>query len=170
MASATVFVDKAVNGEFPPICVKTGGRADALLKVQKPIGGGGVARWILLLMGPPGWLALAILGGVGGVLTVTLPYSNRAVERYEARRRTMIIACVIGVATLIGAVAGVGSSVLWGIAITALICALVFQVVLVFDEVDIKLDASRRWVTLVGVDERFAKAVEAADRAARDRV
>ncbi len=47
------------------------------------------------------------------------------------------------------------------IAIGGVLVASVAQIALAFSEVALSLDASRRWVTLTGVHEHFAQAVNA---------
>lgn len=174
MAATTVFVDKAVRGDFPPICVRTGAPADGWVEIDKPVGGMGAGAWVLLLLGPLGWLALAILSGMGTgreTLRVRLPYSRAVIDRYKARRRTLFIAGTVLVGGVILGVTGLLASltgpILVGIVVAALVLAIVMQIVMALDEVDVKLDASRRWVTLVGVDERFAAAVEAQERSSQ---
>jgi hypothetical protein len=46
-----------------------------------------------------------------------------------------------------------------GFALVAGVAALALQLVLAFDRVGVRLDASHRWVTLSGVHARFADAV-----------
>lgn len=63
MADVTVFVDTAVLGRLPPICVKEGSPTADRLTVQSHVSGGtglGVA-WLLVLLGPLGWLGLIVI-------------------------------------------------------------------------------------------------------------
>jgi hypothetical protein len=168
MASATVFVDDATHGHLPPICVSTGAPAEAWIDYDKPVGGMGAAAWVLVLLGPIGWLALLLLGAFGAgreTLKVKLPYTESALERFLARRRVIKGGWVVALGSLILAFV-LGGSIMPAQALIAaggvgLLVALVYQLLVFFDEVDIELDASRRWVTLRGVHENFARAVEA---------
>src|SRR5579872_339974 len=83
VASTRVFVDDAVLGHLPPVCVKDGIPTSDSLVLTENVGGRtglGIA-WLLLLVGPLGWLGLLILSASrqsGDILTVTLPYSEVA--------------------------------------------------------------------------------------------
>jgi predicted secreted protein len=165
MADTTVFVDDAVQGRLPPICVREGIPADAWLLFEKPVGGMGAGAWVLVLLGPLGWLALAILSGLGTgreTLEVKLPYSRAALDRFKARRRVLTTAWAVAIVTIVGGlffgrfIDPVAIPIVGG---GAILVALVYQVMLALEEVDVKLDASRRWVTLKGVHDRFARAV-----------
>src|SRR5690606_18299 len=93
MAAVTVFVDRAVQGDFPRVCVIDGIDTADTLTVHREIGGGeslGLA-WLLLLAGPLGWLGLLVVAsyrsGRAEVLTIRLPYSAAAYARLQAARR-----------------------------------------------------------------------------------
>lgn len=181
MTAATVFVDDAVLGRLPDVCVKTGVPADGTLEVRQEIGAGtrlGVL-WLLALAGPIGWLVLVglwfALRDRGEVLTVRLPLSERAHEQRQAARRREVLALVaLGVmlavlmASLVLPVSGpVGSTAqarmlalcVLGLAVTAAVAAWRASRLRVRWSVAVTLDASRRWVTLNGVHERFAALV-----------
>jgi hypothetical protein len=167
MAAVTVFVDRAVQGDLPPVCVRTGEPATTTVTMTKAVGGLGWA-WVLVVLGPLGWLALAIASMTGAgqeTLEVTLPFTRTAWERYRSRSRTTLVAWGVLLAATIAAVIGVGPE--WisvPILIGALAVALIGQIALTFQEIGIRLDASRRWVTLQGVHDRFADAIAAESR------
>lgn len=107
VAEVTVFVDDAVLGLLPSICVKDGTYTEDRLKLRQELwnrSGLGIA-WLLLLAGPVGWLGLIVIGSMrrsGGDLTVTLPFSESAHERLVGARRDRwsLAAVTIGVALL----------------------------------------------------------------------
>jgi hypothetical protein len=87
MAAALVFVDDAVLGRLPPICIKDGVPTNDWFVARCGVGETGfisdVAAFVLLLVGPLGWLTLLVLavmrrGRGGDVLTVRLPLSQAA--------------------------------------------------------------------------------------------
>lgn len=176
-----VFVDDAVLGRFPDVCAKTGGPADGTLELRDEIGGGarlGVL-WLLVLAGPLGWLVLLglwlVLGTRGEMLTVRVPLSERAFrERLSALRRETLALVVLGVALaslfvmVVVPVPGLGASVamvrmlglcLLALALVAAVAAWRASRVRASWSVAFTLDASRRWVTLDGVHDRFAARV-----------
>lgn len=167
MAAVTVFVDKAVRGDLPHVCVRTGDPATTLLEVRRPVGGLGWA-WVLLALGPPGWLILAVVSATNAgreSIDVLLPYSAPALERYRARNRALFVAWGATVVAVLAGLFVVTSPWLWLPAgAAALAVAIYMHVRLTFDEVGVRLDASRRWVTLIGVHEAFAQAVESDTR------
>jgi hypothetical protein len=132
---------------------------------HKAIGGMGAGAWVLVLLGPLGWLALAILSAFGTgreTLSLQLPYSEEAWARYQDRKRTRLWAIVAMFAISFGLWANVLPSqiMLGGLAMAAAV-ALITHVLLATSEVDVTMDASRRWVTLRGVHPDFAAAVDA---------
>ncbi len=172
--AVTVFVDDAVLGHLPPLCVKDGvPTTDRLTLTQDVAGSTGLGlAWLLLLAGPLGWLGLFVLGFSrrgADYLTVTLPYSEPAYER--VRRTTTVrrrAAFVLAGATLSAVVALLPrttdsrllAAVLAVIAAAALVKVLIESFHLRRLAVPVVLDASRRWVTLYGVHPRFAQAVQ----------
>ena len=182
MAQVTVFVDDAVRGTLPAVCVKDGVGTSSQMVVQDELGdrsGLGVA-WLLLLLGPLGWIGLLVMlvarGGRGEVLTVQLPMSDAAHDRLRmARRGRMLAALVAVVAGLVALFAATSSSGADGGAVSARALTLVAIVVLVgavvallvadrratSSTVRIDLDASRRWVTLTRVHPSFVAACQA---------
>lgn len=180
MADVTVFVDRAVQGHLPSVCVIGGVDTADSLAVRQELGDGariGVA-WLLLLAGPLGWLGLLVIAsyrsGRAEVLTVRLPYSAAAYAQLQAARRQQrigwglvtagvaagLVVAVAGVwtvfATLVigaGAIAGA-----WGLVELARSAWRMRRLT-----VGVELDASRRWVTLRSVHPRFAAATNSTD-------
>jgi hypothetical protein len=182
MAAVTVFVDRAVQGHLPGVCVIDGVGTAGRLTFHETVGDGarlGVA-WLLLLAGPLGWLGLLVIAAVqsgrGEVLTVRLPYSAPAADRLHAARRLARSgwALVVAGTVLALAMAAVSwrpmyESLLLGAALAAGVAGLVAVGVGQWRvgrlTVGITLDASRRWVTLAGVHPAFASAATAATAA-----
>jgi hypothetical protein len=183
MAQVTVFVDEAVRGSLPPVCVKDGVRTTDRLRHDQEIGSGRAGLgvlWLLLLAGPLGWIGLFLISmsrtGHGELLTVNLPFSKRAYERLRAAER--LARTSTAVAVLVGAI-GVASIVLpvsftlsdplrIVLAITVIatfVAAMSVRIVargrVAAADVDVRLDASRRWVTLGGVHPAFVGACAA---------
>jgi hypothetical protein len=180
MADVTVFVDRAVQGDLPRVCVIDGVDTADSLAVRREIGDGaslGVA-WLLLLAGPLGWIGLHVVAsyrsGRAEVLTVRLPYSAAAYARLRAARRQLrigwgLVAAGV-VAGLFVAVAGlwtafaalvIGAAVAagaWGLAEVVRSAWRMGRL-----SVGVELDASRRWVTLRSVHPRFAAATNPTD-------
>ena len=177
MPRATVFVDAAVRGTLPPVCVKLGTPTHDQLTIDSRISGStglGVA-WLLVLFGPPGWLGLiviAVMRRPSEVLTVELPFSEEAYLLHRRARRMQhawfLVAGGLAVLALIayrevqtgGAHAGV----------LLVICALGAILVGLLEwrrarssTVGVELDASHRWVTLTRVHPAFERAVNESD-------
>ena len=194
MAAVRVFVDDAVLGRFPPVCAKTGMPSDGRLAVTTTVGASGrvSAPWLILLvlLGPIGWVALAVLAVAlpdrTERLTVEVPWTTAADERLRAARtrRTLmygivatgIVGLVAAFALPVGPVGGSGAQLVSRLVLGALAVALVggFVAALAAERavgratIDVELDGSRRWVTLYGVHPGFVAAVQprphAADR------
>ena len=171
MASVEVFVDDAVRGHLPPVCVRTGAPADGKLRREHATGGLGAA-WVLLFFGPLGWLVLSFvaLSTRRDTLTVRLPYSAVAVDRELHLVRVRLVASIAAAGCAIAAVVGLVlelRSFFVVAAVVAFMVAAIAHVRLAWSRVTIRLDASHRWVTLSGVHPAFARAVE--DRDSLDR-
>ena len=168
MASITVFVDDAVKGDFPPICIRTGAPAASTASVRVPVGGPSSAVWLLVLLGPVGWFLLFILLSAPGgeVLTVQRPYSRESRDTFLERKQKRNVAVVVGV--VLGVLAfpasWAGTLLLFVPAAIALGIAVWRHWQMTHDDVVIKLDGSRRWVTITGVADKFARAVESRGR------
>jgi uncharacterized membrane protein YeaQ/YmgE (transglycosylase-associated protein family) len=181
MAQVTVFVDDAVRGTLPSICVKDGMTTVDRLVIRDEAGnrtGLGVA-WLLLLLGPPGWLGLVLIsftrGGRSEVLTVELPMSEPAYQRIQAarrlRRRAVVVGVLAGVVAMVSLTGDRTSSGAFQWAAVGLIAAAVVVVAVITlfvadhrrtkATVGVDLDASRRWVTLSRVHPAFVAACQA---------
>jgi hypothetical protein len=175
VAEVTVFVDTAVLGTLPPICVKEGTPTSDHLTFNTEVHGGtglGVA-WLLILLGPLGWLGLffiALTRRPSDVLRIKLPFSEHAYQRYRSARR-MLCAWLCGAVVLaVLAFAAYKRLEHHGALVGALLglCALAACVEGLLEwrrvrsaTVGVALDASRRWVTLSRVHPDFARAVGA---------
>lgn len=163
MGLARVFVDDAIEGRLPPVCVLTGAEADSYRVLTRRIGGMEAWTAILILIGPIGWLLIAVMGLVSGrseFLTVLLPYEDDAWSRVEHRRRVRFIA---GLGAFVAGALALTRWTPWlwaAVLVGALAVGVVTHAKLVRVEVNLDLDASRRWVTISGVSEAFAEAVD----------
>lgn len=172
MAAIEVFVDDAVRGRLPNVCVKTGEKADGKFRIEQDAGGLNGGWFLLLLLGPFGWIALAILSLTArrSVLTVRLPYSEGAVDREvrlsRARWVPVAVALLLGLAALVR-LASIPRPVWWVGAAVAVVVAAIVHVRFVFTRVHIRLDASSRWITLSNVHPAFVQAVIATGDAER---
>jgi hypothetical protein len=172
MASIEVFVDDAVRGRLPNVCVKTGEKADGKFRIEQDSGGLNGGWFLLLLLGPIGWIGLAILAVTArrSVLTVRLPYSEASVDREVRRSRerwvAVAVAVLLGLAAIVR-LASIPRSVWWVGAGVALVVAVIVHVRFVFTRVHIRLDASNRWITLSNVHPAFVQAVIATGQADR---
>ncbi len=174
MAEVTVFVDAAVTGSLPPICVKTGCNTFDGLTIRHEIWGRsglGIA-WLLLLAGPLGWIGLFVVSVMHrpeGILTVKLPFSEEAHKQQQHARRARLGSGVItAISALVAFIAflhgGFDGKLLAAIVGAATVMALLnwIREIRRYKRagVDIELDASRRWVTLGRVHPNFIDAVE----------
>lgn len=102
MASVRVFVDDAVNGDLPHVCVNSGVPADVSVSVAAPVGAPNDWRWLLLLFGPIAWLIFALTGPSRETLVVELPFASAVVNerRHHAVTR---FAAFVGALILFGA-------------------------------------------------------------------
>lgn len=179
MGEVTVFVDDAVLSRLPGVCARTGEPADGRLMIESTVGD--AARlgvwWLLVLTGPLGWIALAVLATHGRErVTVEVPWSSGAHEALVAARRVRLasLCALVGLVAVMVVLLGAGTSV-WVGAPAALVAGAAFVGYLVgvfrVDEasIDVHLDASRRWVTFSRVHPTFAAACEARPRLAESR-
>jgi hypothetical protein len=168
MAAVEVWVDDAVRGDLPGVCVKTGAPADGLVRVVEEKGSLGLA-WLLVFFGPIGWLVLLVLLATNRreLFTVRLPYSHGAWERERRLGRQRVVGVLLSALLFVAALLGVApfSRLTWTIAtLVAAIATIVVAFVVQFSEVRVDLDASRRWVSLGRVHPAFADAVARRDR------
>jgi len=174
MAAVTVFVDDAVLGRMPYVCAKTGAPAEGLLTVRRQVNGPSGLLWLLLLLGPVGlaaMLVILLLSRGDDILTVQVPWSEAAqhdLDHAQRRRRTRWYACLglLGAALVVNWISGgaavggeMAAVLLFGAALVAL-AAIGAGVAVGRASIDVRLDASRRWVTLGDVHNDFAHAVE----------
>lgn len=169
MAQTRVFVDDAVLGRLPQVCAKDGVATTSHLTVEQEVGTRGLgALWLLLLLGPLGWIALVIASVAirGECLVVELPLSKVAYGRLRAARslRNLGLALAIG-----GGLAGVLLATFVDLPYVGPLLALAAVIVglgvaatgalhVVRESVTVSLDGSRRWVTLGRVHPAFATA------------
>jgi hypothetical protein len=174
MATATVFVDDAVLGHLPGVCVKTGVPTDDHMSLTTGVGnnnGFGFA-WLLILAGPLGWIGLFIFAATRReeVLTVRLPYCEPAYKAYDEVRhfkRVAGYACLALVAAAPISFRPLGRTAMYAFLVAAGIafCVFVFEAIKARRGlVDVRLDGSRRWVTLNRVHSEFADAVTESQR------
>lgn len=171
-ARVRVSVDDLAVGRFPPVCVKSG--APAQLRVAVESSDGGFQPWwlLLLLLGPLGIVAIAVLWAfgrrtnrVGGIV----PISVGALDDYN---RAAGAARVLFAVALAGSAAGVALAALASgrdvgllttAAVAVIVVGLLGSVVAKAGArrrwVDIELDGSGRWAVLIGVHPEFQAAV-----------
>ena len=171
-----MFVDDAVLGRLPAICVKDGVPTSHMVAFRHEVRsrtGLGMA-WLLVLAGPLGWLGLLVIAALrrpGEVLSVRLPISEAAFARLQRARLvclvTVDVTFVLLLAVLVSLVTGGPGDRLITVVVAVVAAACLVQLV-VSDRrlrscrVAVELDASRRWVTLDRVHPSFADAAEAA--------
>lgn len=183
MAKVTVFVDDAVLGNLPPVCVIDGIETDDALTFEQEVGnrtGLGVA-WLLVLAGPLGWLGLVVIAAFrqsGERLTVTLPFSEaaygRRIRSERARLKAVIVMVVMLAAAFLALVQRTTNYRLLALGLAVLGCAALAIAVseatkVQHSSVRLNLDASRRWLTLTGIHPTFVRAVQNHDANSRSR-
>jgi hypothetical protein len=179
MAQTRVFVDDAVLGQLPQVCAKDGVPTGSRLTIDQEIGATsrvGVL-WLLLLLGPLGWLALLFLMArdSGDHLVIDVPLSATAYDRLRsarwARNRGIAIAVIGAVVGLLLAsqvdVADLGPVLVGAALVIGGGIALTGGVRVARESIAVSLDGSRRWVTLGRVHPAFAAACDAQVEAAR---
>jgi len=177
MAQVTVFIDDVVLGRLPSLCVKEGIPTEDRLTVRDATSGSGLGfAWLLVFLGPPGWVGLFIMTAISrNGVTGRLPFCEFAYRRLVILQRMQTVwMAAFGVLALV-AVAGLvvhratytaASIALGAAAVASAVKAIIETRRLRRAEVHLALDASGRWVTLSGVHPDFAAAVaEAAARA-----
>ncbi|MCU1379200.1 MAG: hypothetical protein JWN29_2183 [Acidimicrobiales bacterium] len=166
MARVSVFVDDAVRGTLPMLCVRDGAPADRHTRLEERMGGNSVLWFLLVFFGPLGWLVLLLLPSSGEKLTVRLPVCADTIARWRKLRRDRVVAlAAVGVAVALLLVSHLAIG-MWMLVAVAVVAVFVTHWRLSLDGVGIDLDASRRWVTLTGVSPAFAHVVEAERQAA----
>jgi hypothetical protein len=173
MAAVTVFVDDVVTGRLPAVCVRSGVPADTWVRDRAEVGGPPLWLFLLVFLGPPGWLALvlALLLGFGRErLVVQLPFTEAELDRLKGARAQR--AYSVGLAVVLALVAVTRAGSLTGtvgvaalvLVIGAVLLATLAHLRVTAMEVGVALDASRRWVTLRGVSDGFAAQVRVDQR------
>jgi hypothetical protein len=178
VATVTVFVDDAVLGRLPPVCVKNGTWTNDHLTFTQDVGGRtglGIA-WLLLLAGPLGWIGLFIIGATrqnNELLTVTLPFSEaahlRLMHAERARIQAMWVAMGAFVAGFVALLFRTTDSRLLALVLVVVVAGALVRMIMETIRVGkahvrLSLDASRRWVTLSGVHPDFQATIQRADR------
>src|SRR6478672_11652199 len=173
MSAVTVFVDDAVLGHLPMVGVTDGAPADGLHRIHQSIGGSSGWVFLLLFLGPIGWIALVLalaFGGSARQLVVRLPSTRAALDAEQRRFRAAVVAGLVMVAATIGwFVAFLGPTprsnvretlmLLSGaVAIGAVVATVVLAIRYSVARPGIELDASGRWVTLRNVHTAFVAA------------
>lgn len=172
MARVTVFVDDAVRGALPPVCVRTGAPATEHATVDSRVGGASPLAVLLIFLGPIGWIALLVLGGRSETLVARLPVSDAVVTLWDRWRRVRLASAAVVLAGLVLLVFTAGASG-W-MRVSLLVAGAGFAGTVVAGVrlwscgVGVDLDASRRWVTLRGVHPAFVDAVRLRDAARHD--
>jgi hypothetical protein len=174
MANVTVFVDDAVLGNLPSVCVIDGVLTDDELTFTQQVNnrtGLGVA-WLLVLAGPLGWLGLIVIAAFrqsGETLTVTLPLSEavylRRVQAERARLWAGLVTVAMAIAAFVCLAQRTADYRLLAVGLAFIGCVTLSKVIVETRKVQratvrLQLDASRRWLTLCGVHEYFANAVQ----------
>lgn len=155
-----VFVDDYVTGRLPPVCAVTGVPTTDQVEMRtnvEPLN----PLWLLLIfLGPVGWIILlALAWSSGSYLSGWLPYSHDEASARRERRRLVLIGALIVTAGCLALAYLLWSGIMVGVAVAALIAALVVLAVLDRDEPRLSLDATRRWVTIGRVHPHFEDAV-----------
>ncbi len=163
MAKVTVRADHAVVGQLPRVCVRSGRPADRQVELTTRVGGLSGWAFLLVFVGPIGWLVLLglCLGVRGEPLSVCVPLHRdawHAIQRVTVIGRMLIGAGVVGIVALV--ITG-PSAVGGGLAVAALLAGLVTEIASKLMLPRVRIDATRRWVTLAGVHPAFRNAVVA---------
>jgi hypothetical protein len=164
MAAVSVFVDDAVRGRLPPVCVKTGEPTDFVVLTRQEVGRSAGLAWLLVFLGPPGWIALVLVTMMGSnseYLTVRLPQTPAARNRENLLERRRLAAIAGLCIPMLGLVRPGPFPLLWWALLAAVFATVVaLQVLITRQRIGIFLDASRRWVTLTRVHPDFVRAVD----------
>lgn len=171
MALTRVFVDDAVLGRLPQVCAKDGVATTSHLTVDQAVGERGLgALWLLLLLGPVGWLVLVLVAfRVGGEhLVIEVPMSKAAYGRLQAarsvRNRGLALALGGGLAGVLLAtfvdLSFVGPVLVLAPVVVGLAMAATGAMRVARESVTVSLDGSRRWVSLGRVHATFAAACD----------
>jgi hypothetical protein len=152
------------DGELPPVCVKTGGRAQRMVAVQATR----TPRWTwwLLPFGPLAFLLVRWL--LRRQVTGWVPMSRSAARQLEGVRWLGWVSLLLAV---VSAFLGdlVGSPQLARVGLVALATAVAAELAAPLWSVGARLDPSRMYVALTRVDPKFHEAVVRGGFAARSK-
>ena len=183
MATTTVFVDDVVQGRLPMVCVRTGEPADGLHRIHQTIDGGSPWAFLLIFLGPLGWMFLIVsmvFNGRSRQLLVRLPYSHHGLAREQSEFRAAVVSGAAMVASAIAMVIALTGPtprsqvretvvfLLVGATLLAAVSTIALGIRYSLHRPGIELDASGRWVTLRGIHPNFARAI--GDRSVRETV
>jgi hypothetical protein len=165
MAAVSVFVDDAVRGRLPLVCAKTGEPTDLMIRIREEVGRSLGMAWLLVFLGPPGWVALVLVSLMGAnseYLTVRIPETEWAYDREKTLERFRLAAFAFGMLTIFYGIFRPGLfPALWLVlGVAFLLAALALHIIVQRQAIGIHLDASRRWVTLSGVHPSFVRAIQ----------
>jgi hypothetical protein len=171
MAAVSVFVDDAIRGDLPLVCAKTGEPADLWIRVRKPIGGMPAVMWLLVILGPVGFVPMLLMAMFwpGEQLTVRLPETEASFAHERQLQRLRLAALGAGVAFPVLGVVGVPmfSALCLALGLAFFVVAGGVTVVLWRQAITVEIDVTRRWVTLTNVHPNFVDAVERQDASPR---
>jgi hypothetical protein len=171
MGEVTVFAEDGVAGCLPGLCVRTGVPTDDQLAVRAQVNAGGThlgKAWLLILLGPIGWVVLVVLAlsrRPAGGLVIRVPYSAVARRKLQRTRRceqasvvavvALMVAEIVVLLTMPPSMMVISTVMMAGVAVAA-VATVVSALLLIPMEVRARLDASRRWVTLSNIGPVFA--------------
>jgi hypothetical protein len=164
MAAVSVFVDDAIRGDLPLVCAKTAEPADLIIRMRQPVGGMPPVVWLLLLLGPVGFVGVLVLAlsWPAEHLTVRIPETEVSYQRERQMERLRLGALAAGVFVPILGILGVGALPgLWlALAAAFLLVAAALHVMLWRQAIEVSIDVTRRWVTFRNVHPDFVDAVQ----------
>jgi hypothetical protein len=160
---ALVFVDDYVMGRLPAVCAVTGSPTDDQIKFRSRIDRLSPAVTILLiLLGPPGWLGLIVIGLTGPTLVGWLPYSITEAVRRKDQRRFVAIGTLAGVLGLLVLAGALDTPIFASLALPLLFLGVIVFGLCLYREPRIGLDASGRWVSIRRTHPNLAAAAAGA--------
>lgn len=152
----------ATDGLLPLVSPLSGDDAERYWSLRYRLEGLGFA-WVLLFIGPVGWVALLIIMRLKGGVTVQIPFSTAEGRRIDwltdARVRGTWGAAGFGAVALAARSAAPIAILFGGAALLCVIAAVYSLIVLPWIRPSINVDLRRRNVQFIGVSERFAEAV-----------
>lgn len=167
-------VDDLAVGDLPPVCVKSGRPSDVLVAVESSESAFQPWWLLLLLLGPLGVIAIAVLWATSGRPNRVgghVPVSAAALGGCEAATRAsraFFVVSMVAMAAGIGVLVAPGLAVVLpdalgiavaGTVVAALAASAVAASVARRRWVDLRLDDSGRWVAIGDVHPSFAAAV-----------